>query len=77
VIIYGENEKKIPTVCFCVHSVSDLAHVVHDSVAVMHLSHVGHEPRVEEHPLGRGRLAGVDVSKDANVANTGARFTNY
>ena len=34
-----------------------------------YLSHCGHEPRIVEHPLGGGGLAGVDVSHDANIAD--------
>jgi hypothetical protein len=36
----------------------------------MDLADLVGDPGVEEDPLGRGRLAGIDVSHDANVAVT-------
>jgi hypothetical protein len=45
-----------------------LLHPVHDGGAVVDLSHLVADASVEEDPLGRSRLAGVDVRHDADVA---------
>ena len=34
----------------------------------MHLAHAVNAPGVEEHPFGRGGLAGVNVGDDADIA---------
>jgi len=46
-----------------------LDHPVHDRSAVMHLTDLVRDPRVIEDALGGGRLPGIDVSHDADVAS--------
>ena len=47
-----------------------LLHVVHDGRAVVHLADLVRHARVEEDALGRRRLPGVDVRRDADVPIT-------
>ena len=46
-----------------------LLHPVHLGLAVVDLADLVDLSRVEQEPLGHGRLAGVDVSDDAEVAD--------
>ena len=46
-----------------------LRHPVHDGRALVHLAHLVGAARVVEDPLGRRRLAGVDVRHDPDVAD--------
>jgi len=46
-----------------------LAHPVHRGGAVVDLTELVGLARVEQDPLGRGRLAGIDVGHDADVAD--------
>ena len=41
---------------------------VHDGSAVMHFADLVRDACIKEHALGRGRLAGIDVGHDANIA---------
>ena len=45
-----------------------LLHVVHRRRAFVHLSHPMQTAGVIENALGRGRLAGIDVSRDTDIA---------
>jgi hypothetical protein len=45
-----------------------LLHPVHDGGALMDLADLVGDAGVEEDALGRGRLAGIDVGHDAEVA---------
>ena len=45
-----------------------LGHPVHDGGAFVHLADLVGTARVVEHALGHGRLAGIDVGDDADVA---------
>src|SRR5262249_8904853 len=45
-----------------------LFHPVHDGSAVMHFADLVRDACIKEHALGRGRLAGIDVGHDANIA---------
>jgi hypothetical protein len=45
-----------------------LLHPVHGGGAVVHLSDLVVHARIEQDPLGRRRLPGIDVSHDADVA---------
>jgi hypothetical protein len=47
-----------------------LLHPVHDSGALVDLADLVRNPGVEEDPLGGGRLAGIDVGHDADVARS-------
>ena len=44
-----------------------LLHVVHDGRAVVDFTDLVRDARVEQDALGRGRLPGVDVRRDADV----------
>ena len=44
-----------------------LRHPVHDRGAVVNLTDLVRDPRVEEDPLGGGRLAGINVRHDADI----------
>jgi hypothetical protein len=45
-----------------------LLHPVHRGGAVVHLAHAVDAARIEQHPLGQGGLAGVDMGHDADVS---------
>jgi hypothetical protein len=47
-----------------------LLHPIRDGIAVIHIAHAMDEPRVKEDALGGGRLAGIDVRRNPNVAGT-------
>jgi hypothetical protein len=51
-----------------------LLHPVHDGSALVDLAHLVGAARVVEDPLGRGRLAGIDVGHDADVAELGKLY---
>ena len=46
-----------------------LLHPVHDGSALVHLTHLVRDPRIVEDPLRGGRLAGINVGHDADVAS--------
>src|SRR5690606_28604271 len=48
-----------------------LRHPVHGGGAVVDLTELVVDPGVEQDPLGGGRLTGVDVRHDADVADLG------
>src|SRR5262245_32971912 len=48
-----------------------LLHPVHDRGAFVHLTDLVGDPGVEQDPLGRRRLAGIDVRHDADVPSLG------
>ena len=50
-----------------------LLHPVHDGSALVDFTDLVRDTGVEQDPLGRGRLTGVDVRHDADVADLGER----
>ena len=44
-----------------------LDHPIHHGRSVVHLAHLVGHTRIEQDPLGRGRLAGVDMGHDTDV----------
>jgi hypothetical protein len=76
--VYDVDPSVLPTARGCRRRDGDaplllLDHPIHDRGALVDLAHLVGAPRVIEDPLGRRRLARVDVSHDPDVAGPAER----